>query len=162
MRDTGLLVSVFFAAMLAGCAAAPSVRYAELNKPLAEQGKLKWSDYYRGLYDAALNSTQRDKALVMERASIMIDAALAYERNEIREDQFQSLRRQAQIAQAADEAAQSARTRAALAAAMKSMGDSMKNNAESGYKIVPPAPIGTTNTTCNSFGNQLNCTSHTQ
>lgn len=123
---------------------------------------MKWSDYYKGLYNAAQYSNQRDKAQIMGRANTMIDVALAYERREISEDQFQHFRRQAQTAQAADDEAANARTRAALAAAAKSMSESMAQSTESAYKILQPAPTTTTNTTCNSLGGQLNCTSTTR
>ena len=163
MKKITHFIGVVILTVLTGCATGPgpSAQYAAANLQLAEQGKMKWSDYYTGLYNSALQSNQRNKAQIMGRASVMIDAAKTYERGGISDDQFQSLRRQVQTAQVADEEAANARTRAALAAAAKSMGDSMQRNSESTYKIVQPTTT-TTNTTCNSFGGQLKCTSRTQ
>lgn len=150
-----LVLSIFLA--LVGCESAPHNQFADVNRPLAEQGKMKWSDYYQGLYDAALASNVPNKGQIMGRANSMIQAALAYEDRKISEQQFAYFRREVQAAQATDDQAEWSRRNAALAAMMKEASVKIEKNAnENAYQIVQPARTTTTN--CTSYGNQLNCT----
>lgn len=134
------LLGILGIALIAGCATAPTpaVQYAYANRPLAESGAMKWSDYYTGLYSAILQSNQSGKSQLMARASSMIDTAKAYERGELSADQFESKRRQMQTAQVADDQAAQDRARLALIAASKNLADSTARGAESAYQIVQP------------------------
>lgn len=105
------------ACVLAGCAN-QSVRYADVNKPLAQQGKIKWSDYYKGLYDTAAQSGESGQFLM--RASNMILAAQSYEDGRINKDQFEALQREARASQTIEDDAADQRRRAVFAAAAKS------------------------------------------
>lgn len=154
-----LRLSIVVLALLAGCAS-PMQKYADSNLQLAEQGRLKWSEYYRGLYNAAANSSTQGRGVVMGRANAMIEVAQAYESQKITADQFAYFRREIQAAQAKDDDAATSQRIAAAAAAMRSMSESMARSTEqTSYKIVQPAPVTTTNTNCSTFGGQLNCTS---
>jgi hypothetical protein len=112
-----LLLAVGIAALFTGCAN-QSMRYAEQNKPLAQQGKIKWSEYYKGLYDAGARSGESGQFL--SRANVMISAALAYEGGKLSKDEFESLQRQARASQTIEDDAADVRRRAAFAAAATS------------------------------------------
>lgn len=147
--------------MLVGCATTNVVNeYAIKNKPLAEQGLMKWSDYYKGAYDQTMNSNVTNKGRTMGRLNVLIQAAQSYEANAITKDQFDHLRREAQAANTIDNEDEERRRRLAMLEALKEMSAAnARNNATSGYQIVPPAK--TTRTNCNSLGGQFNCTSTT-
>jgi hypothetical protein len=112
-----LAISVILSTFFAGCAA-PSMRYAQQNKSRAEQGEIKWSDYYKGLYDVAARANESGQMLT--RINAMIDAAQSYEMGNISKDQFEYLRRQAQAGQAVEDEAVSQQRQAAFAAMAKS------------------------------------------
>lgn len=121
---------------------------------------MKWSDYYKGAYDKTMNSNVPNKGRVMGRFNVLIQAAQSYEANAITKDQFDYLRREAQAANAVDNEDEDRRRRVAMLDALKAMNDAnARNNANSGYQLVPPAKTTTTN--CHTSGSQLNCTSTT-
>lgn len=124
---------------------------------------MKWSDYYKGLYASASQSSIPNRGRVMARANVLIMASTSYEQGAITEDQFQFLRREAQAAQATDDEAVEQRRNAALAAYLKNWSEqSSRQAAESGYQIVQPAKTTTTDTNCQRLGSQVNCTSTTR
>lgn len=115
-KSTILAISAILCALLTGCAG-PSMRYAEQNKPLAERGKMKWSDYYKGLYDTSARAGESGQMLM--RINTMILAAQSYEGGTLSKDQFEYFRRQAQAGQVVDDEIADQRRRAAFAAAAK-------------------------------------------
>lgn len=161
-RITRVCQALALAVALAACAS-PAEHYAEANQPLAEQGKLKWSEYYLGLYNSAAQSRTPTRARLMERANTMIEVAQSYENGKITSEQFQHLRRQVQAAQTADDDMEAQRRKAAALAVLQEMNKTTAQNAsESAYTFVKPTPVTTTTTNCNSFSGQVNCTSTTQ
>lgn len=123
--------------LLAACATSQIKNYAAANKPLAEQGSIKWSTYYSGLYDEVAHSNDRNKGAMMNRVNQMIMNSQAFEAGMITKDQFQYLQRAAQAGQATDDEQDFRRRMTAAAAAMKTT-----------------TPV-TTN--CNTYGSQTNC-----
>lgn len=96
---------LFLCGIIAGCAAprnpqADAYRsYIAVNKPLAEQGAMKWSDYYSQAYQHALPLQSPLKPVALEQFSKLIGHAKDYEAGKISKEQFEFYRREAQIAQ---------------------------------------------------------------
>lgn len=90
-------VFLIFAALLTGCAAGPTPqriafdKYVEMNRPLANSGKIKWTAYYEGLYSHALAANA--PAYVLNSQIELIDVSRKYEAGEIAEPEFQQHRR---------------------------------------------------------------------
>lgn len=99
-----LIVGFMVVAGLVGCASQPDKATVELKTwagPAlqdAKDGKLPWSEYYKGLYERLSATKFDDTAFLMQVASNMIDAAHAFEGGSIDKNQFEALRRQAEIA----------------------------------------------------------------
>ena len=94
-----LIFTALVAVLLGGCAS-PQVKavneYAKSNLPLAKSGEIKWSDYYKGVYDRLLSVESRPgRAENLEAANLLIDGALMYENGQITKDQFESFQRAA-------------------------------------------------------------------
>ena len=87
--------------VLSGCATFDEPRiqqsanqtYVINNKPLAERGEIKWSDYYKGLYDTVNTEPRPTKGEFLLIVNDLIDSALSYENNKITKDEFASIRR---------------------------------------------------------------------
>lgn len=83
--------------LLAGCAAQPTPekialdKYIEQNRPLAENGAIKWTSYYEGLYSRGVAAGA--PAEVIRGYIDLIDAAQALEAGHITELEFQQRRR---------------------------------------------------------------------
>jgi hypothetical protein len=148
--------------LLSGCGVNPVNTYAGTNRPLAEQGVIKWSDYYKGLYSSVANSNTPGRGRTMARANVMIMAAISYEAGSITRDQFEYLRRDVQAGEASDSEQAAARRNAALTESLRSWSESRQRDAaaDPGYQIVRPKST-TTDTTCRSGLGQVNCTSVT-
>ena len=82
--------------VLSGCVN-PGVRELQLwstqQRELAETGQVLWSDYYRELYTRIASSDVRQKATAMERANLLLEAAVDFESGKIDSYRFASLRR---------------------------------------------------------------------
>src|SRR5450830_375595 len=69
--------------------------YVSTNKPLAESGSMKWSDYYKGLYEKVaqikVNGTGQQLMLINNMISISLD----YEAGKITKEQFDAATRDA-------------------------------------------------------------------
>lgn len=89
--------------------------YVDSNRLMAEQGKLNWSIYYKGLYSRMANLNAPIDML--ERTNMLIRDAELYESGKIDLSEFEYRRRSAQVQQAsADQSRQnSARTDAIIA-----------------------------------------------
>lgn len=136
-------ITALLAVLLIGCAATnPANEYAIKNKPLAEQGQIKWSTYYTGLYNASMRSNDAGRANVMRRANSMIQIAMQYENGEIDRNQFEYHRRNAQAGEVADLELIEARKRAAIGEAIQAMSESNNRaNLLPEYQIVPPVKL---------------------
>ena len=141
MRISLLLVS---ALLITGCATAPAqpefVTFALANRPLAESGQLKWSDYYLNLYRVGARSGMAVGQ--QSRVNDLISYAQQYERGSMTKDEFENRRRLAQIAGAedAERAREMDQARWRAAAAAISATTSAQQNIIP-YQIVPPAQM---------------------
>jgi hypothetical protein len=157
-----LLLTVF----MIGCAStannqyalSPSKQYSEANYPKVQAGEMKWSEYYKGLYESV--STERTLTTGDELLTLngLIGYAQDYEDNKITKDQFDSKRREAQAnltKVASDYQLKQAEIEASKPAPEPS-----------GYKPYirksrPLPPMQTPRTTnCSTYGNQTNCTTY--
>lgn len=143
-----------------GCASHQLNSWNAENKPLAEQGKIKWSEYYTQLYKQAESSSVRNKIEILERANLMIYASHEYESGRMPKEQFDYFNRLSNVMEQRENDTESARTRQIWANAMQGVGNSYKANAEM-YQQRANQPIyrQPVQTQCNSYGNQINCTS---
>lgn len=126
---------VIAAALLAGCAS-PQVRelsmWVAATKEQAVSGQIKWSDYYKQLYQRVANLPigTGGKPKYMEASSGLIDASLAYEAGKIDKEQFESAQRTAQNLIASEEQARATQSAAAWAAAMQNISNSYKQSSQ--------------------------------
>lgn len=94
------LVSIIPCVILTACAASlpqqPShqivalQQYSATQFPLAQQGKIKWSDYYSGLRDRQIDAGAPYE--IVHLVSQLVYGAQAYEKGEISEEEFQRRR----------------------------------------------------------------------
>src|SRR5258706_1134600 len=87
-----------FALSLAGCAIFTETygiqevdNWARRNEPLAESGKMKWSDFYAQYLEKVSGAPVISQSPVVERLGIMITAALFYEQGRIDRARFDSV-----------------------------------------------------------------------
>ena len=66
--------------------------YVESNRSLAESGGVKWSDYYRGLYERFSASSFNDKGFMMTISAESLEKAQLYESEKITKDEFEVFR----------------------------------------------------------------------
>jgi methionyl-tRNA formyltransferase len=94
-----LLIALVLVLTLGGCAhleAQKVSNWARQNKPLAESGQMKWSDYYTQLFDhiKAVPDNINGKGFYLQASATMIDAAKAFEEGRASKDEFDSFQRQ--------------------------------------------------------------------
>jgi hypothetical protein len=142
------LAAVVSLSILMGCATQPSQRpeYVELqnyistNKPLAENGTMKWSEYYKGAYH--LGRIANLPSDTLRRLNESIRDAELYESGRMTLSEFEYRRRAAQASQqaASEQRAEQERirTRDAILAAAASFNAAQ---AQPTYQIVQPAPL---------------------
>jgi len=134
--------------------------WVDANRPLAEQGKIKWSDYYTEMYDRSNKITFPNKGATLERIATMIQVSKEYESGRISKDQFDHATRLAQAGQAKDDEAQDAAARQRMAAALQNTADGYKRSAEN-YQRAAQQPVPTytppQQINCTTYGNQTNC-----
>lgn len=108
--------------------------YVATQKPRAEAGEIKWSEYYRGAYSLAVAANASGETLALINESIR--TADQYEAGEINQSQFEYRRRAISATQkeAADQHEQQAQMRRAAAISM--MAASLQN-----FQIHPVQPI---------------------
>lgn len=160
MKIRNCLVVLTFAFALAACANAQLKNYAAVNKPLAENGQIKWSIYYSGLYDEVLNSSVPNRGSALERIAVMIQVSQAFESGNISKEQFDHMTRLTQAAQATDDDAQRDRSRVAMAAALQGISQSYQQSSAAAMQRANSyaAPATTVRTNCVATGNQVDCT----
>ena len=130
---------------LAGCAVAERHDFAQYianNKPLAEAGTIKWSDYYKGAYEklSAMGS-KPGVGQSMLVVNSMIDAALSYESGKISKEQFDSIQREAKARSVESDARDKAIQAQYWGQALQNYGNTVYRPAQA-----VPAPINCTTT----------------
>ena len=100
VRNLILLITI--STLFFGCAEMPNAKldaqrqeissYVDTNRPLAESGGIKWSNYYRGLYDKFSASSFNDKGFMMTVFAESLEKAQLYESEKITKDEFEVFR----------------------------------------------------------------------
>jgi hypothetical protein len=93
------------------------------HEPLAESGKMKWSDFYAQYLERVSAAPVISQSPVVERLGIMITAALFYERGRIDRARFDSIQGIVRKYQTLDEPAANLLARSALVRALASEPD---------------------------------------
>jgi hypothetical protein len=130
MRDTSLsMARVCTAAatlLLAACAIFTETHgiqevdnWAEANEPLAEAGKMKWSEFYSQYLEKVSATPVIKNGPMVERLGIMVTASLFYERGRIDKSAFDSVQGIARKYQKIDDAAANLLARNALVKAVE-------------------------------------------
>lgn len=142
-----VLLAALVAFLLIGCAMQQINQWSAENRSLAENGKIKWSQYYSNLYQKILSLHIPNKGATLENINNMILISQNYEAGTITKEQFEYSQRsaEAQLQKLSDN--DSAIKRAAIAEGMRNFGNSIKS-------ATPKT------TSCQAFGNQMNCTSY--
>src|SRR5262252_3347046 len=91
-------LSLSLAVLLCGCAIFTETygiqevdNWAAKNEPLAESGKMKWSEFYSQYLEKVSNTPVINNSPVVERLGIMVTASLFYERGRIDKASFDSV-----------------------------------------------------------------------
>ena len=117
--------ALLFAALVCGCAIFTETHaiqdvdnWAARNEPLAESGKMKWSEFYAQYLEIVSNTPVISQGPVVERLGIMVTASLFYERGRIDKAGFDSVRGIIQKYQTIDDPAANFLARNALVKAL--------------------------------------------
>ena len=117
---------VIFALSLAGCAIFGETygiqevdNWARRSEPLAESGKMKWSDFYAQYLERVSATPVISQSPVVERLGIMITASLFYEQGRLDPAGFDSVRRIVRTYQTIDDPAANMLARNALVQALE-------------------------------------------
>ena len=105
--------------------------WAAANEPLAESGKMKWSEFYSQYLERVSATPVIKNSPVVERLGIMVTASLFYERGRIDKAAFDSVQGIVRKYQTTDDAAANLLARNALVKAV-----------EASEKANPPGPAG--------------------
>jgi len=97
--------------------------WARSNEPLAESGKMKWSDFYARYLEKVSATPVLSQSPVVERLGIMITASLFYEQGRLDKTGFDSVQRIVRTYQTIDDAAANMLARDALLRALGSEPD---------------------------------------
>lgn len=130
--------------------------YVTINKPLAKEGKMKWSDYYMGMYEIFQASNFIDRGFMMQTLAECIDVAKKYEAGTISKDEFDSfkLKKEADVAANVD----NMKMEQAKIQALRPPPVYIPPPA---YQPPPMQPIRMpTQTNCYRMGNNVNCTTY--
>src|SRR5712671_5148575 len=126
MLERGAAIAIF-ALSLAGCAIFSETygiqevdNWVRRNEPLAESGKMKWSDFYAQYLEKVSAAPVISQSPVVERLGIMITAALFYERGRIDRAGFDSVQSIVWKYQTLDDPAANLLARGALVRALGS------------------------------------------
>jgi hypothetical protein len=115
--------------------------YQETNKPLAVAGQMKWSDYYKGLFQIAADSKGVANAGdTMEILNTLINASLAFEDSKLSKSEFESIQRSGAIAIEKSKAALDTASQAAWGQALKNYGNTVYGSEATRAKQVPIPP----------------------
>ena len=118
-------LALCLATLLCGCAIFSETygiqdvdNWAAKNEPLAESGKMKWSEFYSQYLERVSNTPVISQSPVVERLGIMVTASLFYERGRIDKAGFDSVRGIVQKYQTIDDPAANLLARNALVKAL--------------------------------------------
>jgi hypothetical protein len=111
---------------LAGCAIFTETydiqevdNWAAKNEPLAEAGKMKWSEFYSQYLEKVSSTPVISQSPVVERLGIMVTASIFYERGRIDKTGFDSVQGIVRKYQTIDDPAANFLARAALVKALE-------------------------------------------
>jgi hypothetical protein len=93
--------------------------WAAQNEPLAESGKMKWSEFYSQYLEKVSNTPVINNSPVVERLGIMVTASVFYERGRIDKASFDSVRGIVKKYQTLDDPAANLLARNALVKALE-------------------------------------------
>jgi hypothetical protein len=127
MRATSTALGTIAAAlMLCGCAIFTETydiqevdNWAAKNEPLAEAGKMKWSEFYSQYLEKVSNTPVISQSPVVERLGIMVTASIFYERGRIDKTAFDSVQGIVRKYQTIDDPAANFLARAVLVKALE-------------------------------------------
>jgi hypothetical protein len=115
-----------FAMLLCGCAIFTETygiqdvdNWAAKNEPLAESGKMKWSEFYSQYLEKVSATPVISQSPVVERLGIMVTASLFYERGRIDKTAFDSVQAIVRKYQTIDDPAANLLARNALVNALE-------------------------------------------
>ena len=140
-----LIVALLFGAVISsGCATrqvSGGESWVSQARAQAEAGTMKWSDFYKmGFAHFSAEPESFTKGQHMTLMNELIGAAIAFEQGVITKDRFEELQRAADIQGVAILDGQSELARAAWAAALQSLGNAYKQNADMYQQRVLTAP----------------------
>jgi len=98
--------------------------WARNNEPLAESGKMKWSEFYVRYLEKASATPVISQGPVVERLGILIAASLFYEQGRLGKAEFDSVQRIVRTYETIDDAAANMLARDALVRALERAGPS--------------------------------------
>jgi hypothetical protein len=161
------LIALLATVVLIGCAStannqynlSPSKQYSEANYPKVQSGEMKWSDYYKGLYERV--STERNLTTGDELLTLngLIGYAQDYEASKITKDQFDSKRREAQ-ANLTKVASDYQLKQAEIEASKPAPEPYQYQTPIRKSRPIQPAAQMPRTTNCSTWGNQTNCTTY--
>jgi len=118
--------TAIFALSLCGCAIFSETygiqevdNWVRSNEPLAESGKLKWSDFYAQYLEKVSATPVISQSPVVERLGIMVTASLFYEQGRLDKAGFDSVQRIVRTYQTIDDPAANLLARTALVRALE-------------------------------------------
>ena len=118
--------AVAFVILLGGCAMFGEIHaiqevdnWARNNEPLAESGKMKWSEFYSQYLERISATPVISQGPVVERLGIMITASLFYEQGRLDKAAFDSVQRIVRTYQTIDDPAANMLARDALVRALE-------------------------------------------
>jgi hypothetical protein len=161
-----IILALLALTTLLGCATprnevaiSPSKQFSEANYPKVQSGEMKWSDYYKGLYESV--STERNLTTGDELLTLngLIGYAQDYEANKITKDQFDSKRREAQ-ANLTKVASDYQLKQAEIEASKPAPEPYQYQTPIRKSRSIPPAAQMPRTTNCSTYGNQTNCTTY--
>lgn len=131
-----ILIAFMAVALLAGCGSAQKRQASDLQlwavgaRAQAKTGEIKWSEYYKSLFNKLSEMNNGSQTFLMELSSNMIDVSLMYEEGKIDKKTFESYERQAEISAQRGAAHQEQAQRAAWAASMQSLSRTFEQRAQ--------------------------------
>lgn len=133
-----LILALIFT--LSACAGMQTNSYANKNLPLAESGDIKWSTYYKGLYDSIQSDYFPNQGDLLQLANEGIKNAQFYESGKISKEEFDySQRNLKAMAAKLDDSTSNARWKA-LADGLKNSGDTATKQSNAYRQNTPPTP----------------------
>ncbi len=118
--------AIAFVILLGGCAMFGEIHaiqevdnWARNNEPLAESGKMKWSEFYSQYLERVSAAPVISHGPVVERLGIMITASLFYEQGRLDKAAFDSVQRIVRAYQTIDDPAANMLAREALVRALE-------------------------------------------